>query len=837
MGFFFSEQQTATDSRTVIDLAKHYGCKICPLKDQKLHHPNMPATGSKEPLFYCLGEAPGEEEDLNNKQFCGRAGRFLREKIERNLVTEGDIDKYIRWNNCARCRPPRNETPNELILECCKDSVLKDIEETRPPIIIGLGNVPLRFFLKHEGIQLWRGRRIPIKIGKHTAWFFPLLHPSFIIRSIGNSKVANWEKIFEDDLRMIREFAESGEWEDPYVESEKYEKGVKILKSDISELEKLKESRVVGLDIETYRLRPFYKDSVLLSFAISNGDYTLTFPYSPLIKENVKDFLLNSGTKVCHFLKFELEWMLHEFGPEVLLNTEWGCTLAQAYIINEKTSKQAGMLSLDTLVLQHFGFELKALSNLDRKDLRKYPIDKVLLYNGMDAKYTYKLYQKQLPKLEKKLMDRYEESVRTVKTLVIMQSEGVFVDKNKAVKFNAREEKKLIALESKILALPEIKLFEEERQTKYKINSSNHMAYIFEKIMNIPPIKMTAGGEDGQDKYSTDKFVLDVLAQKGIKLAKYTLEYREINKLKTTYIDPAPGWVYDDGILHTNFNNTVTSTGRLASESPNMQNFPKKKGVWVRELIVPPPNHIFVSIDYGQIEARVLAMASKDPVFSKMIREGYDVHKEWAIKTFDYAPEALVKTTGKKDLNDKTLDEFRSIIKNSLVFPWFYGASEESVGMTLGVNPRVMHKIYEKFWETFKGILKWQERLIKLYEKNGYVETLTGRRRHAPLGKNEIINSPIQGTASDIVVDAMNRLREYAWKTGEWQFITRLNVHDELDFFFHEDTFDEDVVTAANMMCNVPFSFVKGIPIEVEVSIGPSWGELEKVRKFTSDSN
>jgi DNA polymerase-1 len=816
----------------------------------------MPPTGTKSPLFYVLGEAPGKEEDETGIQFCGPSGELLRRKLETAFKDseffKGNLERFIRWNNCARCRPPRNETPNEFILECCKDFIVKDIEETKPLVILGFGGVPLKFLIGQEGIQTWRGRRLPIKVGNHSAWYFPLLHPAFILR---NPK-SEWEKIFESDLYEVSKFLENS-WEEPEVISDGYTDNIECILGNssldfqklLSSLNQLQKEKVIAIDIETVNLRPFQAtrrhqanwsklDPKLISIAVGTDERIIAFPLEHPqawngsrqdVFEATKKFLLNPNqVKVAHFLPFELEWFTHYFGPELANEGLWGDTLAQAYIINEKTSRQSSMLSLDTLTLLHFGFEIKSLSSVDVKNLLLSPLREILLYNGMDAKYTHKLYKKQQPRLVEKLKDCYSSLIETTQTLALMQNSGVLVDLKKAEKFQLNEEKKLAALENKIMALPEVKQFEEERSMAYNLRSNDHIAYILENILNLPAVKLTGEQEDG--KYSTDKEVLDIFAKKGIKLAKYTLEYREVNKIKTTYLDPVPGWVYEDGILHTKFKSTVTSTGRLASENPNMQNFPKRKGRWVRELIIPPPGYWFVSIDYGQIEARVIAMASKDPVFSKKIREGYDIHKEWALIVLEHCPTIL----GTREVTDEMLDVFRSAIKNQLVFPWLYGSAMMSVADTLGISKPIITKIYNQFWDTFAGVLKWQERVVQFYNEHGYVETLTGRRRHGPLGKNEIINSPIQGTASDIVVDAMNRLRKIAWQERKPQYLARLNVHDELDFYIPDETLEHDIEFVSTTMCSVPFPFIGDIPIEVEASVGPNWGVLNKVGKFTS---
>lgn len=259
----------------------------------------------------------------------------------------------------------------------------------------------------------------------------------------------------------------------------------------------------------------------------------------------------------------------------------------------------------------------------------------------------------------------------------------------------------------------------------------------------------------------------------------------------------------------------------------NCQNFPKRKFQYIRGVIGTPKDHTFAAIDFGQLEARIIGCASNDKSFCDAIWDDYDVHQFWAEYIAHEIPSLV---GGKKFLKDKAaIKKFRGAIKNKMVFPAFYGASPYSIAGYLEADPKKMLPIFDKFWETFSGVKSWQERVIKGYDKNAYVESLTGRRRYGPIGYNEIINTGIQGAASDIVVNAMNKLSKQGYQA-------RLNIHDDLSFYLHNSTLDEDLNNIVEIMCKSPtedFDFVT-VPMAVEVELGKDWANLSPLKTVTS---
>lgn len=861
MGFFYSKidrKKKVDKSETLFNLAYEQECKMCPLKSTGVSTPKMKPTGLDNPFYYMLGEAPGEQEDLQGEQFKGESGQILRNTLVRllDLDDQTELADYFRWNNCVRCRPRQgkaNRTPTEIEIECCRKSIEQDIEKTKPKVILGFGNIPLKWLLKTEGIMIYRGRYVPVKVGNHVCWYFPLLHPSYILRNQRKDKNGRvmpgmYDHIFEKDLERVFTIAE--DLPDPKIVTKGYTDGVEVMMGDKIEdiirikevLHELKQAHKVGVDIETRGLRP-YNNGTMLCIAIGTFEHTITFPLDhpkawnnlekskdeilTRLMELIEDFFLTSGIKICHNVKFELEWFHYYFGKDVLYKTEWIDTQAYSYLINERTSKGTAMHSLGTQTLVNFGFNLKALSSkVDSTKPLTATLEDLLLYNGMDTKWTVALEESLFKRLTPTQRQLSKFLCDTAITLVQVQDKGCHLDLDLVDKYCKEYLTKITELEEKILADKSVQDTAKFLDTNFNPSSNDHLKVLFETVLQLPSIKKTAG-----DLYSTDHTVLDEFARQGHKVATHLVQLREHKKLYGTYLENAKSWLSPDGVIHGQYAHLRTSTGRLASSDPvNFQNFPSKKGVHIRNIIYAPKGYVFAAFDQGQIEARVLAMASHDEVFSNAIRHDYDVHLEWAKNVIELYPR-VVGLTRSNDVTDKILKAFRKRIKNELVFPWFYKAGKYSVGSALGLPNDVADELFEMFWSMFAGVKRWQEDTLEFYNIHGYVETLTGRRRNGPMGPSEQVNSPIQGTASDIVVESGNRIvKKYGIHDPNYVYV--LEIHDDLTFLVPEKNNDDYLLNIAKEMVYPAFDFIEDIPLSVELKMGKTWGKLEEVEVF-----
>lgn len=849
MGFFYTPnkgdgKKSSGRSKVIpVQALNSAGCSACPLDKADLEHPKMEPVGSERPIIYVLGEVPSETDDQDGEPFAGKSGKMIRASLE------ASISKRVRYNNVLRCRS--DETPQVRELECCRRFIEKDIEDTKPIVIVGAGGVPLTWATGLTNIQKWRGRFIPVKIGNHICWYYPILHPTFVMRKQSKHFKNEWDITFEKDLENLMAWLDT-DIEDPEYFESGFADGLTIIEggsaSDLEllrvELDSLALEPDVAIDWETTALRPYAEKAQILMVSVGTFERTVAFPLDHpdgwnstnrrKAWELLTDFIANSGKKIAHNLSFELEWTAEFFDPSLLRKTEWEDTMAMEHTIDERP----GVHNLGVCTRKYFGFNLKEKSVVDPVRILEYPLKTALIYNGMDSKWTHRLFHKLKPVIysSPEYTREYERKVRTCPTLVLSQAKGVVVDDAFAATLKDDLEGQLKKVERQIGRCPEIDQYS-RRFGSFNPTSPEHVVKLLRDVL-----KRTEGEKKEGDKvigYSSDEEVLSAIPKEDVPSAPLILELRGIAKLLSTYVIPITEKqiVYPDGKMHTNYNSMVAVTGRLSSDAPNLQNFPKRKHKHVRGVVVAPPGEFMISADYGQIEARVIGMASEDENLTKYLWTGYDVHAAWA-KHFREAYEPILDIIDKEfELGGdekKIMKTLRQEAKNKWVFPQFFGSSPFSCARNMKVPDEVAKKLADFFWDEFKGVKKWQDKLIKKYEKVLYVETLTGRRRRGPMSKNEIINSPIQGTAADIVLDAMNRLSEYAQNSGKDQFQPIMNIHDDLTFYMPEESVEDDVELLARMMCTPTFDFIN-CPIVVEVSAGFSWNDQDEIGVYQSD--
>lgn len=846
-----------------IALLHQMGCKVCPLAKVNNENPDMPASGSEDPVVYILGEAPGREEDEEGRQFVGSSGQLLKKFIPKKYADR------IRYNNVVRTRPFKNETPNSTAIECCRPSVVRDIERTKPKAIFGFGNIPLEWVSGWSGITQWRGRRMPVKIGTHVCWFYPMLHPAYLLRQ-GNAR-ADGDKAggdehmraFEFDLK--RAFAEIRTLPQARVHTptdvfsniklvmESGRKGIALVDEAIDWAIEQKET---GFDYETNCLRPYAKKAKILTFAIDNGEKGYAIPLDhpeaqwteeerDYITGRLKEYFHSNGRKYVHNLAFELEWTGVMFGRKLVRTPNWHDTANQAAIIDERRGKQKpGNFSLEFLVQNYFGFNLKKLSNVDRKRLEHAPLATVLMYNGGDSRY-----HKHLGVIQRKVINEfglqfpYQLANRRVPTLVLSSIKGVPVDQTVVDELSRKYSKRIKKALKVINELPIVGKFLKLKRREFNPLSNPDVLVVLRDILKRKECR-TEDKYSGKIKYTADEKVLNQIDHP---FCKAILALRKATKRKSTYIDPYSdknegSSVHPDGFLHATFNSYFAETGRLSAEDPNLQNVPKRddEAKEVRRQIAALKTkrihgatkrfkRVIAAFDYGQLESRLIAAASGDKGYIKRLWDDNDIHLEWAEK-IAYAYPARVG--GRKMLTDKkAMKDFRTDIKNQWTFPLFFGAKLSSVAAYLKIPEEVVKPHYKQFWRTYQRVKEWQDELLTGYHENGYVETLNGRRRRVPLSLNQVINSPIQGTGAEVVMDAMCRLSE----TGDWDLQPEINIHDDLTFVSMPlNRVDELSHKIIETMLDVPFKWAKAVPWSVEMAIGDNWLELEEVGTFYS---
>jgi DNA polymerase-1 len=582
-----------------------------------------------------------------------------------------------------------------------------------------------------------------------------------------------------------------------------------------------------------------------LSIAFSNYDYTFVWPLHHRLATWTTDELrrieattaaaMEKTVCIAHHAKFEQEWLSFFYGDRIIFRVRWEDTMAQSYVLDERE----GTKSLEACTVTRLGINVKSLSKVNAAMMGNEPLEVLLPYNGYDAKYTYLLFYTQQGLLaDEGLEEVYEKTAARSGPLAVAQRLGVEPDPQAVLELSREYQDKVRKAEVAIQKDSDVQDFV-KKAGRFNPASNPDLVELFHKQLGCKECEIKIrGGIPGalsggsSVRLSTDESVLSRIDRP---IAEKILELRGVKKSLSTYIKPfTPGGdaIWPDKLVHANFHHLRTSTTRLSCEDPNLQNFPIRKEKHIRRIIRAPKGFWLVAFDYGQLEARVIAMASKDKFLVNALWAGYDIHMEWAEKISRAYP-AIVG--GKKFFADKkVMKELRQVAKNKYVFPLFFGSGLDSVATDLEMPPRILSPIYDEFWDTFDGVRVWQEKLRKSYQRLGYVAKLGGGRRHGPMGLNELYNSPIQGTAADIVNDAFVRLSYRAYKEDKPHYQPRMQIHDDLSNYIPDTVVELATIEIAKEMVRVDCHDFINVPLTVEVAVGENWADKEMVDTYSS---
>jgi DNA polymerase-1 len=353
---------------------------------------------------------------------------------------------------------------------------------------------------------------------------------------------------------------------------------------------------------------------------------------------------------------------------------------------------------------------------------------------------------------------------------------------------------------------------------QFNLNSTQQLGKLLFEDLGLPPVKKTKTG------YSTNVTVLEKLAPDH-EIAHLMLEYRQITKLESTYITALPNLINpNSGRVHTSFNQTVASTGRLSSTNPNLQNIPIRTelGREIRKAFCArDAEHVIVAADYSQIELRLLAIMSQDANMIAAFRSGADIHRQTASLVFDIMPQLV------------TSDQRR--YAKIINFGLMYGMGAHRVSQELGISRKEAAQFIDNYFAKFPTIRTWLDAGIEQARKDGFVQTLFGRKLPLPgiNSSNGMIrseaervatNMPIQGSAADIIKLAMIDLHEVL--QGRTDILMMIQVHDELVFEVHRDALEEArQLIRKTMEGALPEEYRSIVPLVVDVGVGQNWFE------------
>ncbi|MBR9998518.1 MAG: DNA polymerase I [Cyclobacteriaceae bacterium] len=582
---------------------------------------------------------------------------------------------------------------------------------------------------------------------------------------------------------------------------------------DLKKLNKqLLSHQEICFDTETTGVNAVEADLVGLSFAVKKGEaFYIPVPQDPQLIKSILDQIREpledpSIRKIGQNLKYDI-LVLKKYGIEV--NGGLFDTMIAHYLFEPE-----GRHSMDVMAENFLGYSPVSIETLIGKkgknqlSMRDVEIEKVYTYACEDADITLQLKEAFEPILrEKGLVKLFEEvECPLIYVLADMEYSGVQVDPQTLSVLSeemAREAKKL---EKEICDLA---------GCEFNISSPKQLGEIlFDVLKLIDNPKKTKTGQ-----YATGEEILSRLAGEHV-IVQRILDYREVQKLKSTYVDALPTMISRrDGRVHTSFNQTIAATGRLSSTNPNLQNIPirTEKGREIRKAFVASdPDHIILSVDYSQIELRIMAAFSKDESMIQAFREGKDIHTITASKIFQVP---LDEVTGDK----------RRIAKMAN-FGIIYGISAFGLSQRLNIPRREAAEIIDAYFKEFPSVKKYMDDVINKARENEYVETILGRRRYLRdinsrnatmrgFAERNAINAPIQGSAADLIKVAMINIFDYM-KKEKLRSKMILQVHDELVFDVYEPELKELEPEIIKLMKT---AISLNVPVEVESGTGSHW--------------
>ena len=568
----------------------------------------------------------------------------------------------------------------------------------------------------------------------------------------------------------------------------------------------------VAFDTETTGLDVHRDTLVGFSFAFQEGKaYYVPFGHHYLgvgaqvdrttAKEALERIL--QAQVVGHNLKFDLGFVERFLGTRVAFYAD---TMIMAWLVDS-----SARVGLDALAQSAFGHTMISFSSTVKKgeNFSTVPLEEATRYAAEDAYITWKLYDFLLEKLHSRGGEALIQEAKTVefpfvRTLLAIEQNGIKVDVPFLSSLQQEFKKELDGLVQAIYELA---------GESFNINSPKQLGGILFEKLSLPVQKK------GKTGYSTDEKVLHALIE-AHPLVPKLLEYREAFKLYSTYIEPllALGCAHEQQTIFTSFLHTGTATGRLSSKNPNLQNIPTRseQGRRIRSAFIAREGCALIGIDYSQIELRLLAHYSQDPVLVESFQSGKDIHLQTAVKLF-----------GEEEAAQK-----RHIAK-TVNFGLLYGMGANKLGDTLGIANKEAKAIIEAYFASFPTVKTFLSSIAQQSEEQGYVQTLLGRRRwfdydNAPpmmkaAYKREAVNTVFQGSAADLIKLSMNKIQALI-EAEQLPVKMLLQIHDELIF---EAPIQEANAYAARFASIMEGIFPLSVPLACSVAVGSSWGALK----------
>lgn len=795
----------------VKSFAGKIGCPACKL-NKNCVSPEIEVMGKGNKKILFITECPGKYEDKNNTVFS---------KKERNMLSEilDEIDINLNtdcWSMFAvRCATVNYETPTDREVNFCRDKLLQTIETLQPTVIITLGSISLKSLIHHR----ISGRLSGTEMSAFYGYTIPdqdlekYICPTYSINYIHHQiiKEKGVEQIDPVYLRFFKRaiknacgLSKNSVYIHNYESDILTTKDPKVATKWINK--SIKKDNILTFDYETDGIKPHEEGHELVTASFSDGLFGYAFPFfydDPDFMRAWYRFTQSKKVgKVAHKMDFENSWTKERGSGKWINNWEWDTCLAAHCIDSHKPTNQKfyvyvylGILNYDNSVDKYLKANKKDVKRRGANafnNIKKANLDDVLLYNGQDSLFCYKIFELQVTKLKGKFKKGFKFFLDGAEVLSKIQSEGMLVNVKKIDKHNKILTRKIDRTYNIMKSFPEWKKW---KGKLFNPGSDPQLSTMLYDILKYP--KPKKGGS------ATDK---KQLTRIGTDFTLSILPYRSYLKMRDTYLAQFKR-EHVNRIIRTFFNLHIPQTFRSSSDSPNFTNMPARDPQalrWVMSVINPRPGNKLIEWDYKGVEVTVSCCYHKDPNMIVYVKDhNNDMHR-------DTAADILLK---KKSEVTKTE---RQIAKNGYVFPSFYGSGVPAVAPNIweelpeeskahlhnqGIKKYKdfyghMETVHKIFWnERFPVYRDWKRKIYKDYLKKGYVDLLTGFRYYGPAAFTQITNAPIQGAAFHILLWSLINIYPIIKKNFEQSIIIG-QIHDAIvgDIYSNDEAEIDNII-------------------------------------------
>lgn len=801
------------------------GCMACGLF-RKCKNPRMAVFGEGEKGIMIVGEAPGAVEDDEGVPFVGASGRLLSSVLDSFGI---DMDTDCWRTNVVQCRPTdrngENRAPSHNEINQCRLRLIQQVDQYKPKVILALGTKAVDGLLGHRisgrlaKVQMsdFFGEHIPDQ--EWQVWIAPTYHPAWVLRQrnrddeIDGAVDKIWRHQISEALKLAdKTFPQLGDDQKNISTTTDPEQACEWIAKAISQ-----KQIYLAFDYETSGIKPHMDGHKIISASISYNDHAWAFPFfyahQAFLEAWKKLMEASNVLKIAHKMDFEDGWTYWRggIGRIHIPNWGWDTCLAAHCIHNRKPVGQKflvycnfGIMNYDKTIDSY----LKASSNAEEQygknainRVDQAPLKELLKYNALDSLYCNRLFIHQKTKLKGEFLEGFKFYLEGARTLSEIQYQGMQINedqlritKNQLSKFIAR-------YETAVMESDEVQLWPAYKKT-FNPLSNIQLGELLYKILgnNLP---------DGIEKTGADQYPVteEALKKLNTEFCDNVISLRKLVKRRDTYLS---GFEREaiNGVIRPFFNLHTVVTFRSSSDSPNFQNMPKRdidSKKLIRGLIRPPKGCRLVEYDYKGMEVSVAACVFKDPTLIQYVSDPTkDMHRDTAMDIFFRGPKDWTKAE-------------RQAAKNGYVFPAFYGsvAREMARGVWEQLPETTIEHLHSKgipnleeytaflqdydkrFWgERFPVYRDGKQSLYRDYQRQGYVDLITGFRCWGPLEFTEVTNYPVQGPAFHCLLWALNHIHPEVKRYCKQSAIIG-QIHDALIAYVHPDEaekFDEIVL-------------------------------------------